>query len=95
MTSQHQKCKPLIERIFQRQLNKPVTYHHILMREFNEKERELIFGEPHELDEYTELIQAVYEGVLRDMITNIKSVFKVCNMMLPMAFMKLQRLKGA
>jgi len=78
-SSQHQKCKLLIERIFQRQLNKPVTYHPILMREFNEEECELIFGEPHELDECTELIQAVYEGVLPD----IKSVLKVCKMMLP------------
>lgn len=62
-SSQHQECKPLIERIFQRQMNKPVTYHPLLLREFNGKERKLIFGYPHELDECTELIQAVYEGV--------------------------------
>jgi hypothetical protein len=56
---ERKKCKALIEKIFQRQLNKPIVYHPTIMREFNDEERRVIFGGPYTLEGYADRIDAV------------------------------------
>lgn len=77
------KCKTLIETIFQRQLNKPIVYHPTIMREFNEEERNVIFGGPYVLEDYAQEIEAVVRFVEHDNITSSRSILRACKMMIP------------
>jgi hypothetical protein len=77
------KGKALIEKIFQRQLDKPIVYHPTIMREFNEEERNVIFGGPYVLEDYTQEIDAVLRCVEHDNITSPRIILGACKMMIP------------
>lgn len=77
------KCKALIEKIFQRQLDKPIVYHPTIMREFNEEERRVIFGGPYVLEDYIQEIEAVLRFVEHDNISSPKIILRASKMMIP------------
>lgn len=77
------KYKTLIETIFQRQLDKPIVYHPTIMREFNEEERNVIFGGPYVLEDYAQEIEAVLRFVEHDNITSSRIIMGACKMMIP------------
>lgn len=77
------KCKALIQKIFQRQLDKPIVYHPTIMREFNEEERRVIFGGPYVLEDYIQEIEAVVRFVEHDNITSPRIILGACKMMIP------------
>ena len=78
-----EKCKALIEKIFQRQLDKPVIYHPTIMREFNVEERRVIFGGPYTLEDYANEIDAVLNFLENDNISSPKIMLRASKMMMP------------
>jgi len=78
-----EKCKALIEKIFQQQLDKPIVYHSTIMQEFNEEERRVIFGGPYTLEDYIQEIEAVLRFVEHDNITSPRIILGACKMMIP------------
>ena len=80
---ERKKCKALIEKIFQRQLDKPIVYHPTIMREFNDEERRVIFGGPYTLEDCANEIDAVLNFLENDNISSPKIMLRASKMMMP------------
>jgi hypothetical protein len=75
--------RALIVRIFERLIAKGRTYHPTIMREFNQEDRELIFGGPKWVEELEDEIVSLLAFVARESITSPKIIMKCCKMICP------------